>query len=457
MKRKSLLLISILICLLIFTSCNPTEPTITQNQNSALPASPPSQITSEVSDDQDLPNTMPLQIVSDGGGCTVTLDADINFPQAADYPVFGLKPTAITQAEADSLLSYFFGSAKLYSQSTVQTKSELENYLAKLKEQKEQFTNEGTTAPGVDIEIERVEELLKTAPDEVEKNYITSEFQETDGGDTKSQTIQAYADADTGAQTYIKIENIFDIQNRCLIAQADIISDIGRNIQPDSSLTGQAQGSTMSPDQAKASAESVLNNLGIEDVTVTSVLAGTGQNGQTQGYLVKAQKAVNGIPVTASYIKPIGENQDEDEDVMRADEITIAIDENGVSRFSWRYKSEITDAVSDQSQLMPVDQLTNIFKKEMLERYSWIDDPKYADANLTINIDKINLEYKCIAAQNNNLVITPVWNFYGTSSYSDSNGTTDNYYGKPDVHTFLCINALDGNVIDENLYFNSVY
>ncbi len=355
------------------------------------------------------PERVSMRIKSDKGACSIAVEAKVGFTQSDDYSVVGIMPEAITQEEADRLIAYFFDGARLY------------------------------------------------AVDDPQKESISPEFQETQEMGVASRFIRAKADVGEGTDTYINIENRFDLQNNCLQSRADIFADMGRNVLPDSNLPAQAQGTALTPEKAKAKAENLLKELGIEDATVTSIIPGSMQNDfSRQGYMVEAHRAVNGIPETGSYIEPQGENQDGEQDVFRADDIRIAVDDDGISRFSWMYKSRITETISHNSAILPFEKIRSIMEMELKSRYGWVDGAMYAaqNAKLAIQIKKINLEYKCIPDKNDpaSFVMAPVWNFYGDSVYTDANGTIPNYYAPSDSVAYLCINALDGSVINTNYY-----
>jgi hypothetical protein len=386
-------------------------------QETELPSasqSDPSPASLQQNVDTAIPLTISMTMTSDSGAYTVKIFANITYQKAADYPVLRLNPDPFTQDQADKFLTYFLGKAKLYKPEAANSK---------------------------------------------DKQYISSKFNKVQISGVETQQILANADVGNGAQASVDIENKLDDAGNCSEAKADIFANIGNNVLLNGKLTGQAQGISMKPEDASSNAQGVLKNLGIGDVAVTNVQTGLLQgNSAKQGYVVEADRVVNGIPITVGYIPTEGESQSGEITVYRPDEIMIALDGTSITRFSWYDKCKIVGTVSQNSRLQDFGKIMAAAEDQIKNKFSWLDEDMYKSKNAKMEIDigQISLEYKCIPERGDpeNLKLIPVWNFYGSSTYQDSDGTNPNFYGPPNAFSYLCVNALDGTVIKSNNYID---
>lgn len=408
--KKCAIAVCLLVIIFAFSSCQVPAPS--GLQGSALPQVSPSYTALQPGKAESIPGSLALKIVSDGGACTIDINAKITYAKSGDYPVLRAQPEAFTQEAADRMIQYFLGNAGLY----------------KPKD-----------------------------PSDKNKEYITSVFGNNQEGGNALRQIYACADREDGNEALINIKNKLDSENNCLRADGDIILNMYKNVLSASGKNGQTETTGVTPVAAKDKAEDILADLGIKDIAAQDVQYGSqANNANGEGYLAECHRVINGITVTEGYIPLEGENQGSEINTHLSDEILIGLDSSGTTRFSWYNKCRIVDTVSHNAELFSFDQITSVVENEFKNKYGWVDGIIYKNqnANLTINIDKISLEYKCIPIKGDteNLKLVPVWNFYGTSVYQDADKTLDGYYGPSGFCTYLCINALDGAVIKSNDY-----
>jgi hypothetical protein len=97
----------------------------------------------------------------------------------------------------------------------------------------------------------------------------------------------------------------------------------------------------------------------------------------------------------------------------------------------------------EDSALMPFPDIQSVFEKMM--NITFEARSKGLD-NLTCDINEIRLEMMRVVEQDSieNGLLIPVWNFYGQEYWTTTNGNTE----KRSDGILLCVNAIDGSVID---------
>ena len=147
----------------------------------------------------------------------------------------------------------------------------------------------------------------------------------------------------------------------------------------------------------------------------------------------------------------------------------IAVDDGGVISMELKNSIKITDTVNKNVQLMPFNEVQEIFRKQIVLNpcYSYVYDRTGVEKEpyherTSIDIDSIRLGYiRTIEKDSSGSLLIPVWLFYGVQHdfYSGGNeGSTwkldkngEKTADTPVGHTFLIINAIDGTVIDPYL------
>ena len=122
--------------------------------------------------------------------------------------------------------------------------------------------------------------------------------------------------------------------------------------------------------------------------------------------------------------------------------LRVIIDDYKIVEWMWVNPSMITSVISDNAPLMPFEQIKDIFRQQVKNRYSYL----LIRRTETFNIDRIELGLMKIAEKDNmgSCLVIPVWDFIGTQEIYDS-GYTE---GGDADYSFLTINAIDGSVID---------
>lgn len=121
------------------------------------------------------------------GGLVIDTDAQVIVPQVSSMDTINVSALKADSALLDMVTKAFFGDSKIYDATSYlrQTKEQLQNQLTQLKKYKAEGNidpyNYGKDENGnlqydIDAEIERYENEINTAPENVEKKEIKSEF-----------------------------------------------------------------------------------------------------------------------------------------------------------------------------------------------------------------------------------------------------------------------------------------
>lgn len=137
----------------------------------------------------------------------------------------------------------------------------------------------------------------------------------------------------------------------------------------------------------------------------------------------------------------------------------VIIDSMGIANIGWNEPLTLLDTVSESTNLLPFFEIQNIAEKMLPILYGQKSGYEYIQS-LDTQIKSVRLELIRVREQNNAKqlkgILIPVWTFYGTSVVTDKGGNSsysdygmgggNDYYQGDQI--LLCINAIDGTVID---------
>ena len=166
-----------------------------------------------------------------------------------------------------------------------------------------------------------------------------------------------------------------------------------------------------------------------------------------QGYYVKMYTAVNGIPVKFT-TSP----------AQSASEVIMAVDDTGVTTFDWWNKIELQETVTENTQLLPFDEIETKFKQYIQTKHAETEEDadlpssengethEYFPSDTSIRIDQVKLEYACIPdGEGGEYLLTPVWAFYEETPFTGEMQSISSIFNEPVCH--MVINATDGSLV----------
>lgn len=246
-------------------------------------------------------------------------------------------------------------------------------------------------------------------------------------------------------------------------------------------VTGQAEiprgsGLSLSPTEAQAEAERLIETIGIKDMAIDRVylmqetVLSNGKDGYrineklpadyTYQYLYEIRfcRMYDGIPVAMPSYFGASSEQSETQyaPVWSYEELYVRIGNDGVCAFWYQAPIEIVGTVVERAALKPFSEIMETARKMLPILYEDRLSSPYSYREMEFKIDRITLSLQRVMEKDNlNYgLFVPVWCFWGSDRHTESDGTiyTNEFtseYGDPCGYIpLLCINAVDGSIID---------
>lgn len=452
----------------------------------------------------DAPDSWQEDVTYDNSDIKLAIDAQIETPDVQKLSTYKIDESAgISQERVDFLIDEFFGDADVYDANKEMTKSEIEDMILRLKQQKAEAAVEtddggaggrmsiaiqggGGDQPEVitdrsqifDRMIESYEEMLTTAPETVEDKLLTASVDET-GVDFVSFSGTGLVD---GKGTY-SVSYMASKKNN--IAPTLSISNSEYRLNETEDSEEQNAENAPTREEAIALAEELVQKLGLTGMVISNVtfaeqvVSGdmfSGFNGSestgSYGYIIEFSKQVDSIACIGSdnfrggnisagrgsfsggmggSVMSSGAVRTTMASVNRSmsnESLTIGVTKNGIEEISWNGYFEVSDVMTEDVALLSFKEIQELFRKNMELSYTTTEtegfDQFFTMNNIsdTYNIYKAVLCYTKTTIKNDsdNSMLIPVWAFY--SYQVDENGTS-RYNNSP----VMLINAIDGSVI----------
>ena len=182
---------------------------------------------------------------------------------------------------------------------------------------------------------------------------------------------------------------------------------------------------------------------------------------------IQCQRTFGGVPV-ATDVSDALKGSETYARPWREESFWIVIDRDGIVSMDWLEPMTTGETVSESVNLMPFSEVKAIAEKMLRVVYLQYTDPKNPVIDrieIDLNVGHVDLELIRIREQDNvtgkNGFLIPAWVFYGTVLHTtyDKDGSggdpTYSHYGLGSGNRYyegdailLCINAIDGTVID---------
>ena len=257
--------------------------------------------------------------------------------------------------------------------------------------------------------------------------------------------------------------------------QGHMLSDV-----TEASLSGVAALDSMldtTPQQARQKVESFLNDMGLGDMTIDTVLLCSSQMSEymsaveggystvsspasdehaRQAYVFRILRQQGGVKVESTHqmSQTTLEMAQGDEDIAVGKEwayeyMIIAVDDEGIANVYWQAPLEVTELLTENTAMRPWSEIQDVFEKMIVIKnatYEDIDTYK----TVTIDITHASLSLQRIMERDSYTtgLLVPVWNFYGTTTCVQTDG--DPFVLQCGYMPLISINAIDGSVVDLN-------
>lgn len=398
----------------------------------------------------------------------LNINADIVMPDVDTYNTYYVNPAGyISQEMLSKMIELLFGDEALYEWQRP-TKGELQEQLDGLQiiyqsmlDDTYDFSHcssKENIIESIEGRIEWLEEDIEEAPETIEPvplNTITLVPNEYDG-------VSFRGVADLGREEKAKI----------IVSQVDDITEVrfinegyywDKERQPCQSPIGNL---TITEDEAIKTANVFLEGVGLNDFQLVNnyvaqrIIRYIPETGQF-AHVLEYTRVVDGMEVSQNYYIPHLEPHN-----CYNERMVFSIDDDGIREIDWNHGFALGQAATQDQQLLPLDEAKAIIMDKMyihepiLRRMSDEDMniPGFEMQECTYNIDQIRLEYMKIPFNNDvkDIRLIPVWSVYATEDWrftkKENGERVEDVRNKDDSYVHLTINALDGSMVDKELW-----
>ncbi len=465
MKKKYYLLLIIFIMAALSAACQPTpdEPAVVGKnddlEEKIQQTAPPDSLEQQAGQYEIWQETLKFNAGS------VLIDAAVVRPDVSAIPVLDVVPHEFTPEEAQRLVDLFMQGQPIYEYQNAFTKEDCTEEILKMQAELQEaesgggeYKTEAARLSAISMlkdSIEYLEELYEQAPAaKAGLTPATVEFKEAEdplSEYTRGMSIQADLGKDEPAWLTISMTDD-NYDNTVWFNNGEQRNAPYTELDATETLSGQ----NITLKAAQAEAESLLRDIGIEAVQLSSskVLvdvtdiadkanypSALSDPDREKFYVLCYAPVYYGVPVTnvPSCSGMLSDDTATFNFIWIREQIEIKMDDSGIVRFVWTSPGEVTGVVNSNVQLIDFKTIKERFRDQIAYEKEW----NAPGSRFKITINKIQLGYMRVRVKDKDAHrLLPVWDFIGdwdTGSQVES-GTS-----------FMTINAIDGSVIDTEL------
>lgn len=496
MKKKYITMITAALCISLLTGCEETpEEVIVKEKGAENIAEYESGEAAEnlLRETLGAPEHYTNEASYEDGKLVIDTDADVIIPEVNSMDTISVTSKEMTQDVIDTITKAFFDGDKIYNgwSYNIITKEWIQEKLTLLKK----YRSEGNMDPygygedengnlwyDIDAQIEKYENDLQTAPDEIVKEEVTPsfglEYPEGKAGGVVVLEDEFYGVAETENGNYS-----YEIGDRGsgIVIQIDKQRDDldkemffswmeGEHLRTPGSESYVSEDTmkelaAISYEDAEKMAKERIEKLGwgMELYGWDYALLSYGEYGENQknatlqdtlidgGYMFYFSRNINGSPIT--YTMEYGGGVESMESTIEPwgyEICKIIITEDGIQTVEIQCPYEIGEVQTENVKLLDFDSIIQIYEQMM--EVSNAGNAQYEEQR-TYHITRITLGYSRIynpQTDNNSGLLVPVWDFFGGFDI-EANGYSEKNAGTYSTRSFMTINAIDGTVIDRDL------
>ena len=521
MKHKIAWLMALCVSLV---ACVPTpsEPIVIGKDNAAMlekaKATASAEPTTGLRERLGCPETYHAALTDPTGKVTLTGDIKITVPDSERMPLLFVSAARFSQDTVSDFFNALCGGETMYDLPTEEPKSSIEAAIRRLEDEIEALLEQGVPEDDLEIAWRRRDiadawERWKAAPDEVplvenkgilqqrnltfmDKERGTEEILDAvshpfSNGGSRFFVRNDAVYADNGTYTYTDENgNIHGFAPRsgsilrftrdggvALLSDSpgtallDVTAESETGtavVLPEITVPGWNEAETLllsiTPKDARESAEALLKQCGISDLAVDTVILYTNREKvypewqdaeeaykrythERQAYTVRFLRQVNGAPVESTFGGSQVTSGDEETGgygiEWAYEKLEIAVDDAGIVSLQWEGPLHVEEVVTDDAALLPFDRVTDILEKMLPIHYLTINE----ELTRTVYLTDARLCLWRVLDKDSYTrgILVPVWCFYGEIV---SDGDALNANTVRDNDPLLIINAVDGSLID---------
>ena len=401
------------------------------------------------------------------GNITVKADADFVIPDAEGFKSYKVTPRIFVQEDYDTISRVLLDSAPLWTrdeeamaESRGFIKSEIEEFIAEMKEKKESGSKTYLNGEpyDYDVHIAEYEKLLEKAPDEpiiCDVPAIVPDS-ETVGNNPKGEKGCLSASATFQEENYdIWIDNNLYPQWNAAQFHVNVNSERGVGHSYDYVKPADIN-SSLAIETITQNAQQIIAEMGFTDFTPTigeycqKLTYSDGELAEIMygepRYAIPFERTIEGIPIT--YTHDQGLTVDNDEACWPQEAFILVFDDIGFTDFQWISPYTVEKVSDDTVFLLPFSEIQNVLEEMMVKVKA--EEYTETDIKVTYKINEIRLGYMRVHEKGDvsEGTLVPVWDFFGSESlqYPDD----DSVYSNEGIsyESQFTINAMDGTVIN---------
>ena len=382
----------------------------------------------------------------------VHADAEIMLPNADKIPTGSIGRRDFTQEDANNLMRVLLKGNTLYEElgmTKQQALERLEQLQAMQRGEIPVDLDGGYEAlPGA---IERWAEYARTAPDGDERAPAETSFVPRS---ENLYAIRGWSEVD-GKTMHLFIQNVSGFLDHASVF-VDGYGDSNFSSAVAISLIQDELPEPLTVDfpleDAIRQGDALMEELGFEHLVCDEAYPVLFTRSSEAGYELQYVRCLNGFPISWTPIRggAVPENESFN-GAWHYEVITLDYTKDGLVYFYW--ESPHTEPVLqvEDTQLMPFDQIADIFAKMIMVKNSDVqiaNERNGFDTVRNYEITKVKLGLMRIKAKGSfdEGLLVPVWDFWGRSVWEWQGESTD--FGEEII---LTINAIDGSMIDREL------
>ena len=399
-----------------------------------------------------------LQYERTEGKVTVRMHAAVTVPEGGELSILRVKAGGFSQEQVSALWRELVGDTEMFYLSQEMTKSEIETSIIAARASLERADNEDRTAY-LQFLIDYFERIYAEAPEERGRTPVDGTlrplYMTEYGSDKKTPYVGVQAESADGVMRFA-VQNPYEDENGARGAgfefhrSLDMMSEGQPKVERyevalnDDTVPERAGNLALSPRAAAQKVSAFFFDTGLPFAPAVATL--DVKDGEVY-YSFYCTRIVGDIP--SAFI--LGSSYKEESEAGYAagwayELFSVTVDDAGIKSVRWEAPIDIAESVVGNSALMPFSDIQEIFGRMMFVTYEY---QAQGIKTLACDVSDVKLETMRVVeqyAEKMGLLI-PVWNFYGTRTFTYEDGTSDSTSKIP----LLTINAIDGSIIDRGL------
>lgn len=463
MKRIIILCLSLALLL----ACVPTpeeEFVVGKNTESMISAAvDPESEAASIAAELGAPERYQVELKSDGGHLTVSVDAELFLPDGP-LPIVRAELRTFNEDDIARYVSALLGDDPYFFDGKLPKSYWRERLDAAIDAIDHwdtygmNYFNEYDTIEEAKASLSKLQKLLNEAPDEPVRVEPDFTFQQSrtfnSEGEVPSNDTYfsaSFVDA-SGTFGNIWYDNARDIvgsadfwymrdYNHTNPNFMDVLTDVSKDLKTTQS-------------EAEQQAIAVVQSLGLNDFTLVKSYGSNAYYNEPSDYApvwtcVFTRKLGAGQVTHANTINMEGDIEYAKR--LQNEVIYVDIDDGGVYYLRYEGPLTILETVAEQTNLKPFSEIQTIFERMVLLKDNYADRPlidgdKYVDDRYVVT--EIRLGLVMVHEQNKDTVLlVPAWDFLGHYERTWPEGNVS-VRDRDECYPFLTINAVDGSIID---------